>query len=350
MPARNRGFLRGKCRPKTPVRTPENGRLPWTWPASGGVDPRASTARCYHRDVRRLLTWAPVLLVLAACSDDSVTSGLVTNGGGDPDGGVVGTDDAGNPIGEDGGIIARPDGGGTGNDGGTNTGGPIPAGSSTRTYNVAGKSRSAIVFAPSGLTGPAPLAILLHGNGDTNTNFVAALGFQAKANTQRFIFVAPQGIPQTFTYLGTTLNVDWDAYRKVNEGNIDLPLLDAIKADLGASSSVDAKKIFLFGYSQGGYLSFRYGMDASVTLSCTAVCAAANPLGPTLISGAARKIPVAMQIGTNDYGINAARTTRDQLQNAGFPLQYDEIQGAGHVPFPGDPGVPLGYCLGQTLP
>jgi predicted esterase len=301
--------------------------------------------------VRRLFTWAPLVLLVAACTDDSVTSGLVTSTGGDgSDAGVIGYDDAGNPIGEDGGVIVRPDGGGGGNDGGTITGGPIPAGSSTRTYNVAGKSRSAIVFAPSALTGPAPLAILLHGNGDTSANFVAALGFQAKAAAQKFIFVAPQGIPQTFTYFGTTLNVDWDAYRRVSEGNIDLPLLDAIRADLGASSSVDPKKIFLFGYSQGGYLSFRYGMDASATLSCTAVCAAANPLGPTLLSGAARKIPVAMQIGTNDYGINAARTTRDQLQNAGFPLQYDEIQGAGHVPFPGDPGVPLGYCLGQALP
>jgi hypothetical protein len=34
----------------------------------------------------------------------------------------------------------------------------------------------------------------------------------------------------------------------------------------------------------------------------------------------------------------------------GFPLDYHEIAGAGHVPIPGDPTVPLDYCLGQTLP
>lgn len=216
---------------------------------------------------------------------------------------------------------------------------------------VAGQQRSILLHVPSA-TQPLPLVIALHGNGDTNTNFVAALNLSALSDTDGFVLAAPQGISQSFSYLGTQFNgIDWDAYRKVSEGNIDLPMLDALRARLVASGSIDVHKIMLFGYSQGGFLSFRYGMDAAAALACTVVAAASDPLpGAGLVAGAARKIPVAMQIGTNDFGIANARSTQTELQQNGNPLLYNEIQGAGHVPFPGDPTVPLDWCRGQTLP
>ena len=38
------------------------------------------------------------------------------------------------------------------------------------------------------------------------------------------------------------------------------------------------------------------------------------------------------------------------LNDKGFPLDYHEIVGAGHVPIAGGVTVPLTYCLGQTTP
>ncbi|HEX7600484.1 MAG TPA: hypothetical protein VF316_02720, partial [Polyangiaceae bacterium] len=64
---------------------------------------------------------------------------------------------------------------------------------------------------------------------------------------------------------------------------------------------------------------------------------------------AARKIPVAMQIGTLDWNIQGAQSTHTELQQNGNPLSYVEIQGAGHVPFPGPVSPPLDWCLGQKL-
>jgi predicted esterase len=148
----------------------------------------------------------------------------------------------------------------------------------------------------------------------------------------------------------TVPNVDWDAYRTVAGGNIDLPLVDAIRTQLVGSGSIDPKKVFTYGYSQGGYMSFRYAMETAAQVSCGAVLAAANPLGSTLVTGAARKVPISLQIGTNDYGISNAQATKTLLESNGFPLDYHEIAGAGHVPIPGDPLVPLTYCLGQALP
>jgi predicted esterase len=148
-----------------------------------------------------------------------------------------------------------------------------------------------------------------------------------------------------------TVTVDWDAYRSTANGNIDLPLLDAIKTQLLGSGSIDVKHVIIYGYSQGGYMSFRYGMDASASLACAAVLAASDPMpGAGLVSGAARKIPVAIQIGDQDFGISGARQTKTELETNGNPLSYVEIAGAGHVPIPGDPAKPLEWCRPQALP
>lgn len=236
---------------------------------------------------------------------------------------------------------------------GAGGGGTLTPGTSTRTYPVAGQSRSVIVVVPQAAgSQKVPLVIALHGNGDTASNFIQTSGLAGLADSRGFIVAAPQGITQTITVGGQTVpNVAWDAYRATVDGNIDLPLLDAIRTDLVESGSVDTQRIFPYGYSQGGYMSFRSAMESAAVLSCGAVLAAADPFGGSggLLQKAARKIPVSLQIGTKDWAIDLARSTRDALQQSGFPVDYHEIQGAGHVPLPGDATVPLDYCLSQAL-
>ena len=208
-----------------------------------------------------------------------------------------------------------------------------------------------VVVVPTGKTDPLPLVIALHGNGDTNSGFISqTTPLESLAQSKGFVLVAPQGITQNITVGSQTVpNVDWDPYRSTGDGNIDLPLLEAIRTGIGASASIDPKHIVVFGYSQGGYMAFRYGMDASASLACAGVIGAASPLGPQLTAAAPRKIPVALQIGTNDSAITQARSTKDDLTQKSFPLDYHEIQGAGHVPVAGGVDVPLAYCLGKSL-
>ncbi len=239
----------------------------------------------------------------------------------------------------------------SGGDGGTL--GKLTPGDSTLTITAAGKTRSVLLHVPAAVTkGQIPLVLALHGNGDQNANFVATSGIKALADTDGFVLAAPQGITQTVTVGGQTVpNIDWDAYRSVADGNIDLPLLQALQARLVGSGSIDVKHIVVYGYSQGGYMSFRYGMDAAASLACSAVLAAADPMpGAGLVTNAARKIPVAIQIGDKDYGISGARTTKTELDGNGNPNSYVEIADAGHVPIPGHPAAPLDWCRGQALP
>lgn len=298
------------------------------------------------------------VLCFGACSgsSDDGGSGASDDGGG----GAVDLD------GSDGvdGAGTHADGGNQGDSGsspGKDSGGPpigsgsLTPGDSTLTIMAGGKARSVLLHVPAAVTGhELPLVIALHGDGDTNANFVTGTTqLEAKSDALGFVLAAPQGITRNIVVGAQTVpNVDWDPYNDV-PANIDLPLLDAIDAQLVATGSIDSKNVLVYGYSQGGFLSFRWGMDASAKLSCAAVLAAGDPFGgsrPTLVTGAARKIPVSIQIGKNDSLLPQAQTAKNELTANGNPLDYHEITGAGHVPVPGDFAAPLTYCLSQHLP
>ena len=306
------------------------------------------------------------LVVYAAACSSSSAGGfgepVGTDAGGGNDGGGTGADGGGTGT-TDGNAGPDVDSGATGTtdgsagaDADSGGGGPttLTPGTSMINLNVAGHSRTAVLYVPANATSTAPLVIALHGDGDTDTNFIATSGLQTLADTDGFVLVAPQGITRDITVGGQTVpQVDWDAYNSVASGNIDLPLLEQLRTQLQATNQVNPKRTFVFGYSQGGYMSFLYGMTDAPVLSCAGVLAASSPYGGAsndpLIAGATRKIAVAMQIGTLDSAYSAAQTTDATLMAQGFPVQFNAISGAGHVPIPGDISVPLGYCLGQSL-
>lgn len=231
--------------------------------------------------------------------------------------------------------------------------GDLTPGKSTLTWSVAGKPRTIELVVPSAITTQAvPLVIALHGNGDTAPNFMATRGLAQLAESKGFVVAAPQGITQNINVSGQQVNgVSWDAYRTLGEGNIDLALLDELRDQLVTpGGQIDAKRVIVFGYSQGGYLAFRYGIDEAAKLACASVAAASSPLGTGYIANATRKIPYALTIGDKDYGISQARAAKTALTSAGHPLDYRELAGAGHSPFPGTTADALAFCLGKSLP
>jgi len=233
----------------------------------------------------------------------------------------------------------------------------LTPGQSTINMTVAGQARSAILYVPTTASTTSQLALALHGNGDTDTNFLATSGIKALADSDGTVLAVPQGITRdVFVKIAnqTIQGIDWDAYNSATDGNIDLPFLDQLRTQIVATNQVDAHHVFVFGYSQGGYMSFEYGMVTGSSLSSAAVFAASSPFGGAstdpLIAGAPRKLAVTLQIGTNDPAYAAAQTTEATLQSDGFPTQLEAIQGAGHVPIPGDVSVPWAYCRGEALP
>lgn len=229
----------------------------------------------------------------------------------------------------------------------------LPLGQSTISLTVANTARTAILYVPANATVASQLAIALHGNGGSAEGFLATSRLQALADADGTVLVVPQGIPRTIVVQasGQSLSgLSWDAYNTAAQGNIDLPLLDALRTQL--AGKVDASHVFVIGYSQGGYLSFAYGMIAGASLSCAAVLAAASPFGGTsgdpLINNAPRKLGVVLQIGKLDGALAFARQTVMTLEAKGFPTQLNEIPNVGHS-LPGDIAAPWSYCRGMAL-
>jgi poly(3-hydroxybutyrate) depolymerase len=252
----------------------------------------------------------------------------------------------------DGGQTGGSDASHQGSDGGGVT--TLTPGQSTINVTAAGVARTAVLYVPASATSTSQLAIALHGNGDTDTNFLATSGLKALADADGTVMVIPQGMPRDVMFMGMNVgNVDWDAYNSAAGGNLDLSLLDTLRTQIVGTHQVDAQHVFVFGYSQGGYLAFEYGMVTGASLSCTAVLAASSPFGggagDPLISGAQRKLAVVLQIGSQDGAIAETMTTEATLMSDGFPTELETIQGAGHVPIPGDVSVPWSYCRGMAL-
>jgi poly(3-hydroxybutyrate) depolymerase len=228
-------------------------------------------------------------------------------------------------------------------------GGNLTAGDRTLTKTVAGLPRTIPVHVPTSITQrKLPVVLALHGNGDQATNFIATSGLLQLADSVGFVLVAPQGVSRAISVGGqTTPPLSWDAYN-ARAQNADVQLFDALLDELVASGSVDTKKIVVYGYSQGGYASVRYGREGAARLACAAVIAAADAGGvPTAFP---RKLPFSIQIGSTDGARNGAASLAQSLQNAGHPVDFHEIAGAGHSPLPGPARAPLDDCLARALP
>lgn len=225
----------------------------------------------------------------------------------------------------------------------------LTAGRSELSFTVGGRARSYILVVPDAIKDKSlPLVVAMHERGEQNANFVSStIKLEALAKEKGFVLAAPQGIPQGLTIGEQSMTVAWDAYRTKEQGNIDLPFLDTLISTIVASGSIDTKKIVVFGYGDGAFMAFRYGIEKSNDLACAAVLAGGNPLDAKLIASAAKKIPFAIQIGKNDPAYANATQAKADLETAGFGVDFKDISNAGRTPPPGEPTAPLVSCLGK---
>ncbi len=227
--------------------------------------------------------------------------------------------------------------------------GSLKAGDTTLQKSVMGLARTIRVHVPTSIRQrKLPVVLALHGNGGQAADFVQTSGLLQLADSVGFVLVAPQGLARTIAVGGqTTPPLSWDAYN-ARAANADVQLFDVLLDELVATGSVDMKHLVVYGYSQGGYASVRYGREASGRLACAAVLAAGDAGG--IPTGFTRKLAFSIQIGSNDSARNNAASLAQNLQTAGHPVSFHEIAGAGHSPMPGLAKTPLDDCLAAAGP
>ncbi len=180
-----------------------------------------------------------------------------------------------------------------------------------------GKKRTFYIYAPTTLKPDtaAPLVILLHGS--SRNGLSVAEKWKDQADREGLVIVAPD----------STSSAGW----KVPD---DGPAFLRDLVDLAKSKhSINPRQVYLFGHSGGAIFAILMSLYESEYFAASAVHAGAlDASAQALLDKAKRKIPIQLQVGTNDslFPLNVVRATRDALTSSGFTVELIEISGHTH--------------------
>jgi pimeloyl-ACP methyl ester carboxylesterase len=116
---------------------------------------------------------------------------------------------------------------------------------------------------PVGNTDKLPLVIWLHGGGGDVKNLYRSTSLATKARSQRFHLIALQArnVKMPFGGYHDGRHIDsywWDF--NIHSSNPDIADMDKLIQTIVAKGSVDTKRIYMMGWSEGGFFSQLYGM------------------------------------------------------------------------------------------
>ncbi|MCU7723984.1 polyhydroxybutyrate depolymerase [Actinoplanes sp. KI2] len=161
-------------------------------------------------------------------------------------------------------------------------GGPavsVPEGQSTGALTVGDHQRTYRLYRPAGVTRAAPLVVVLHGAAGSGRQAEAAYGWDAEADTGKFLVAYPDGV-------GHTWNVDPDCCGAAARDDVDdVGFITRLAGSFG--SLVDRSRIFATGISNGAMMAYRLACD-------TKIFAAIGPDSGTMINDCAHPAPLSI--------------------------------------------------------
>ena len=184
-----------------------------------------------------------------------------------------------------------------------------------RTVQKDGVNYPFVVFVPTtSSAGTAlPAMLLVHGAGGNGPDFLAT--WQSFAESHGIILVAP--------------TLDLSAAAEVNVPVVFPAIMDAVRREW----SVDASRLYVFGYSAGGYFAFDAALLNSTYFAAAGIFASViQPEYDGVAKQAVRRTGIAMYMGDRDqyFTLAQARRTRDLLQANGVDVRYVELPNQGH--------------------
>jgi polyhydroxybutyrate depolymerase len=160
-----------------------------------------------------------------------------------------------------------------------------------QTVSVEGVQRTYRAIVPLHLTKRLPLLIVLHGRGQSGSVVASQTGFLGLVEQRRVILVAPDGEQRSWNAGHGCCGVAGS--RRIP----DIPFVAALVADAVRRWPVDAERVYLVGYSNGGKLAYSE-VCAHPTLFAAVATYGAVPLSPCQPGAAAVSFLIAA--GTAD--------------------------------------------------
>jgi len=142
-----------------------------------------------------------------------------------------------------------------------------------------------------------PLLLLLHGYGSSASQQDRYLGFSAEALRRGYVFAAPNG-----TMSGTRRRF-WNASESCcnfeSTAIDDVDYLRSVIQQITARYAIDPKRVYVFGHSNGAFMAYRLGCDASPWVTAVAGLAGSLRTDPALCKPE-RPVSVLAIHGTDD--------------------------------------------------
>jgi polyhydroxybutyrate depolymerase len=170
-------------------------------------------------------------------------------------------------------------------------------GSHTLAIVVSGLERTHIVHVPATYKSqtPSPLVIMLHGGGGTARAASWETGWAMKAEKEGFLVVFPNAMardpaqPSSFASNPQLWNDGSDRFYPSQKAPDDVGFIAAVLDDLSARFTLDERRVFVTGFSNGASMSFRVGAELSDRIAAIAPVAGALWFDPPMF-----KHPVSM--------------------------------------------------------
>ena len=151
---------------------------------------------------------------------------------------------------------------------------PLGAAIRRNTIRVGGEDRTYLTYVPASLPPQSALIIVLHGSGMDGARMRLCTGyeFDRLADQHGFVVLYPDGYRR-----------NWNDCRKnatfpAKRDNIDdMSFMRELIARATVEQAIDEKRVYIFGYSNGGHMAFRSAMKAPDEIAAVAAVAASLP-------------------------------------------------------------------------
>jgi polyhydroxybutyrate depolymerase len=193
----------------------------------------------------------------------------------------------------------------------------IPFGHSTRTVQSGQVSRTFRLYRPPGLSGAAPMVVMLHGGFGNGAQAERSYHWDNAADGGHFVVAYPDGLHRAWN-AGTCCGQPQKA------GVDDVGFITAMVAAVEQQIPIDAARVFVTGMSNGAMMALRLGCE-------TELFAAVAPVAGTLMTDCSHGRPTSV--------LQIHGTADDRVPYNGGPGKAFAANGRPRVDGPSVPSV-----------
>ncbi|WP_036337762.1 alpha/beta hydrolase family esterase [Mycolicibacterium aromaticivorans] len=188
----------------------------------------------------------------------------------------------------------------------------LPVGQSIHSLSVDGLTRSFHVYRPDGLSGPAPLVVMLHGGYGDGAQAERAYHWDAEADAGHFLVAYPDGLDRAW-------NAGSCCGRPARSNVDDVTFLTTMVGAIEQQIPIDTTRVFATGMSNGAMMALRLACQSNLF-------AAIAPVAGTLLAQCSDPSPTSV--------LQIHGTADDRVPYGGGPGKARTASGAPNVDGP----------------